>query len=303
MIKVNKLKKFFILFLVVFVCVGVLTFYNTQTAFADVDSEQSSDELGAKDYEDYANEDRLSRTTGDSDTCEVLLQKDGYTNLDHVWHVTNKEWLTSCSGFRTIHTYIDGQDYPFDYHIRGYFGDRSNVYGRKAHVQFFYNENTKTLRILCFGNNIGYDYCTYQYNSGTSILEDELNIFDTASERANESSNAYIAGDPEFIKQWIISKEVEHIEIDPRLQEIKKRGFQNSPKLIDVDVIGQRYDLSQLRHISSYAFRNCSGDSSYTYHGVHYIKFQLFNIYDRKKAQLRWDDDYAAGSCTHYYPQ
>ncbi|MDO5328798.1 MAG: hypothetical protein Q4E88_01685 [Coriobacteriia bacterium] len=299
MLQEKKINIKLIGFMFIVVVLTTLLFCNIQDAHADV--YDSDNQLILGDYEDEANKDRLDRTKDpDNDTCEILMQESSSSYCSNVWHVTKKSDLTSCSGYRTIHTYIDGQDYPFDYHIRGYFGDRSNVYGRKAHVQFFYNEETQTLRVLCFGNNIGYDYCTYQYNSGTSILEDELKIYSNARETANRAIDA---GEPSCLHRYTLANEIKHIEIDPRLQEIKKRGFQNSPKLIDVDVIGQRYDLSQLRHISSYAFRNCAEQSEYTYHGAHYIKFQLFNIYDRKKAQFTWDGDYAAGSLTHYYPQ
>ncbi|MDO5328926.1 MAG: hypothetical protein Q4E88_02335 [Coriobacteriia bacterium] len=202
-------------------------------------------------------------------------------NENHSYSHSDRSW-DDCFGqpqdtspdihlMNVIHTYIDGTDYPFQYTVTGFYGDESGSWGRKANVQFFYNDESKVLRILCFGGG-SEGFNTYNYHSGSTILEDEPEIE---------------IGGWRFEK-FHISQQVKKIEIDPKLQKIMKRSFQNMPYLESVDIIGQRYDKSNLNEIRSYAFRDCGKKNNNFYHAV---KMNILKVKEHHSVDM--DKDWA----------
>lgn len=136
-------------------------------------------------------------------------------------------WIVTGGGTNTVTKILpNNQSFSFTYHIRGWFGNNTSDWCRHAHVQFFYNKNSKELCVLTFGNKQNDEYRTYSYPviaSGActyTIWENTLEFGD---------------------KETCIAEEATKLIIDPTVTSFGRISQQCLEKVTVIDTAGQDY--------------------------------------------------------------
>lgn len=215
------------------VALGVIVGCNVQKSYAAENPTINQEQLQSMDEDDAKCEEDMYK--------HVTKPQVEASSGSRVWRVYNKETD------HVIKKLPNGNEFSFEFNIRGWVGNSTHDLVRHAQVQFFYNSKTKQLVFLTFGNKRNDEYRTYSY-SPIAVGAFVNTIFEDTLKFGNDD--------------YCIADDCEHLIVDPTITSFGRITQQCFHVLKDIDTAGQDY-----AHCSYSSSTNTFGGSSFRHIG------------------------------------